>query len=164
MGTKGPVAGIAVARIHPPPDIRRRAVRQGEWATRPASWVLDEVEDAFPPMPAGPMVHAMGRCATGTVGGQGRGQVRTSIDPRGFPLEPFARGSGLGQRTKEAAWPLRHASNSCAPLRASMICYPRSRSTSNTSVAQARAVFARASGINSPEKGPHGLEAWRSGV
>ena len=57
-----------------------RSGRGSSWR-RPASSVLDEVEDAGPPMPTGPMLHAEGRCAIGTVRGGARGHARTSIDP-----------------------------------------------------------------------------------
>ena len=49
-----------------------RCCRGSGWR-RPASSVLDEVEDAGPPMPTGPMLHAEGRCAIGTVRWGGAG-------------------------------------------------------------------------------------------
>ena len=44
--------------------------------------MLDEVEDAFPPIPPRPIEHARGRCSTDPGREQALRQMRASIDPR----------------------------------------------------------------------------------
>ena len=59
--TEALIAGVVVARwTQPPVDPTTSRERPGEWSARPASWVLNEVEDAGPPMPPGPMMHTQG--------------------------------------------------------------------------------------------------------
>ena len=54
--TEDPIAGVVVARWFQPPWYRRRAAQgRGSGRPRPASWVLNRVEDVGPPMPPGPM-------------------------------------------------------------------------------------------------------------
>ena len=54
--TDDPIAGVVIARWFQPPCYRRRAAQgRGSGRPRPATWVLNRVEDVGPPMPPGPM-------------------------------------------------------------------------------------------------------------